>query len=303
MVKIQLFVATYNRPQLVLNAINSALNQNFDSFEIIVSDNSTNDETEQLINQIDDKRLLYRRRKPSMPVIDHLNVILKEVTSDFFLIFHDDDVMHFDMLEALYNKIIESDDIVAVGANAMIIKDGRLQNKLFYNRLRSDLTISESEQMIFAYLKSTFVPFSSYLYRQKVAKELRFNPDHGGKHCDAAFVIDLLSLGSVVFLSNPLMDYYKHEEQDSSLYNFADFKKLIDYISSKLTYNKQHPIIKKFRTQNIYGELKYNILVRDLSVSSKKYQNLIVILFKNSTFEYFPKIILITIFRTFLRIK
>ena len=47
--KIQIFIATFNRPTLVIKAINSALNQDFDSFELIISDNSTDDETESLI--------------------------------------------------------------------------------------------------------------------------------------------------------------------------------------------------------------------------------------------------------------
>jgi glycosyltransferase involved in cell wall biosynthesis len=56
MPEIQIFIATYNRPTLVVNAINSVLNQDFDSFEVIVSDNSSNDETENLISRLKNKR-------------------------------------------------------------------------------------------------------------------------------------------------------------------------------------------------------------------------------------------------------
>ena len=49
MVKIQIFIASYNRPHLVVKTIDSVLSQTFNSFNVIVSDNSTNDETESLL--------------------------------------------------------------------------------------------------------------------------------------------------------------------------------------------------------------------------------------------------------------
>ena len=41
MIDVQIFIATYNRSNLVVKAINSVLNQTFKSIELIVSDNST----------------------------------------------------------------------------------------------------------------------------------------------------------------------------------------------------------------------------------------------------------------------
>ena len=302
MVKIQLFVTTYNRPHLVLNAIQSALNQNHDSFEIIVSDNSTNDETEILVTQIDDKRLLYRRRKPSIPVIDHLNVILKEVTSDYFMIFHDDDTMHFNMLEYLYNIISKRKEIVAIGANARVVENDKFRRKNFYNSLKSDVIILNLDQIIKAYSVPGFVPFPSYLYRKEVAQKLRFNSEHGGKHCDSAFIIDLLTLGPIVFVANPLMNYNIHVNQDSGIFEFTDGLKLIKYITSLSKFQKDHRLIKRFRIQNIYGELKYLLLSENISVFSKKYKRFISLLLKYSFTEYFPKIILLTVYHKILNI-
>jgi glycosyltransferase involved in cell wall biosynthesis len=66
MPSVQIFIATYNRPLLLEAAINSTLNQDFDSFEVIISDNSTNDETEKLISRFRDNRLKYIKRRPSL---------------------------------------------------------------------------------------------------------------------------------------------------------------------------------------------------------------------------------------------
>ena len=173
---IQVFIATHNRPSLVLNAISSALNQHFDSFDVIVSDNSTNDQTEILLTQIEDKRFYYKRRRPSLPVIDHLNAILKEVTADYFMIFHDDDLMNSNMLQELYKNIISNKDIIAVGGNAKIVSPDIFPNKLMLKRENGNLIISSRDQMAHQYLiRRGIVPFPSYLYKCKVAKKLKFN--------------------------------------------------------------------------------------------------------------------------------
>src|SRR5659263_209879 len=104
---IQIFIATHNRPILVISAIQSALKQNFGSFEVIVSDNSTNEETGEVIKQFEDNRLIYKRRTPILSSSDHFNAILQDVTSDYFMIFHDDDIMYFNMLKYLFDIISE----------------------------------------------------------------------------------------------------------------------------------------------------------------------------------------------------
>lgn len=301
--KIQIFIATYNRPTLVINAINSVLNQDFDSFGLIISDNSTNDETESAISELNDKSFTYRRRKPSLSATDHFNCILQEVTSEYFMIFHDDDVMHRDMIKVLYTILAKNDDVIAVGSNANIIKNGKRENKNFNRKLNQDKKINSITEMVFAYSVPSFVPFPSYLYRKEVAQKLRINVEQGGKHADAAFIINILTFGSVVFIAKPLMDYNIHNQQDSITYDFKAFSMLIRFISKKMEYHRNNPVLKRMRIQNIYGETKFNLLNQNISFCSKRYLTLICILFKYSRFEYFCKIILITIFSQFIKFK
>ena len=294
---VQIFIATHNRPSLVLNAVHSALNQNFESFEVIVSDNSTNDETEILLAKIRDSRFHYKRRMPPLPPIEHLNAILKDVTAEYFMIFHDDDVMHPEMLTVLYKKIYDrKEEVVAIGSNAKVIKNGKLRRKNLNDKLKYDITIKNRSYLAKLYLNDFIVPFPSYLYRKKVAIELSLNPDHGGKYCDAAFIIDITSLGAIVFCAAPLMDSYKHSSQDSFTNAFTDRNKLINYIIKTTNYSKKDKDIIKYRVGNIYAELKKEILSGEIPLFYKKYFNRLVLLFKLSTLECFPKIILLTLF-------
>jgi len=127
--KIQVFILTYNRPQYVLRAVNSALNQNFDDYEVIISDNSTNDDTQKIIATLNNDKLKYKKREPSLPVIEHFNLVLSEVASDYFILFHDDDEMLPDYVSTLFETLKNNPDIVAAASNAFLISNGEKKEK------------------------------------------------------------------------------------------------------------------------------------------------------------------------------
>jgi glycosyltransferase involved in cell wall biosynthesis len=294
---IQIFIATYNRPSFVLNSVNSVLNQVHNSFEVIVSDNSTNDETEILFSHIEDNRLSYRRRRPSLPVIDHLNAILQDVTSDYFMIFHDDDVMLPNMIEELYNMIIQDENYIAVGANAFLNINGRTTNKRVFRNSNKNMILNSKDAIVKQYLtRYGIVPFPSYLYKRKVAQLLRLDQSKGGKHCDVAFIMDISNLGSVISLNKPLMVYTIHKGQDTQNHAFEQRIKLINYIARTSSFNRKNNLLTKYRVYNLYSELKEKLLKRETLIFSTRYFKIVNIIFRKLPFEYCIKILIISMY-------
>ena len=56
---VTILIPTYNRPQYLKIALESILNQTYQNFEIIISDNSPNDETESMLQSFNDSRIKY----------------------------------------------------------------------------------------------------------------------------------------------------------------------------------------------------------------------------------------------------
>jgi len=56
-IKVTIMIPTYNQSAFILNAINSALDQNYPNLEVIVGDDASTDTTSEILKTIDDSRL------------------------------------------------------------------------------------------------------------------------------------------------------------------------------------------------------------------------------------------------------
>lgn len=255
---IKIYILACNRPEYILKSIDSVMNQSYHNIEVIVSDNSTNDNVKNLLfdKYENDIRYKYIKRNPPLPTgIEHLNQILEEVDSTYFMMFHDDDVMHPNMVERMYKEMLERSDIIAIGSNANVIKYGKKQKYLFNNMQKNEIIATHSD-MLKRYLKEGIVPFPSYMYRKSKLQGLRLDYSKGHKWCDAAFIISLSQRAPILFLSEPLMDWYVHKGQDSLVNDFIGNLKLIKFYSSLDSNNSMIKYINRFRVLNICHELK-----------------------------------------------
>jgi hypothetical protein len=270
------------------------LKQSFEDYEVVVSDNSDNTETETLFSKIKAPKLKYVKRYPSVSAIDHLNLVLSEVKSEWFMMFHDDDIMLEEMLEKLNIASQQYKEAIAVGANAYIVKNGK-EKGLYFQSEEENILLSNRSEIIYRYLKEKGIaPFPSYLYKKVVADKLRLNPKYGGKFCDAAFIIDLSNLGAVVLCAQPLMNYYIHKNQDSQS-GYAQRFKLINYIIRTSNFKKGNVLVDKFRTHNLYLELKEELYKRRITVFSNKYFRVLRIIVRSLELEYIIKTIIISL--------
>ncbi|MDR1226369.1 MAG: glycosyltransferase [Prevotellaceae bacterium] len=289
---IQVFILTYNRPDLVVKSISSVLQQSYKDMEVIVSDNSTNDATEAIIQNSFSSKVKYIKRTPSVgDLIAHLNIILKEVAADFFMIFHDDDIMYPNMVETLYNKICSDSSIAAVAANARIVKGSKYTAKASFSSKTPSICINTPDELVRPYLCGSgnkIAPFPSYMYRKEVAEKIVIDPKQGGKYSDTSFLIKVAQSGKIIWVNPPLMDYYFHTTQLSYTNDFLARLRLIYFISSNTNFKLRSKELRNYRLMNVYGSWVYS-LRNGQPFSLKK--KVMLLFFKYSPFSCFPKII------------
>jgi len=98
-------IPTYNRTHRILKAIQSVLNQNFQDFEIIIIDDASKDNTEEVVQEIKDKRVRYFRNETNLERCHSRNKGIKLATGKYICFLDSDDYHLPNHLETLYNTI------------------------------------------------------------------------------------------------------------------------------------------------------------------------------------------------------
>ena len=93
-IPVSIGIPTYNRANGYLRqALESALAQDYEPLEIIVSDNCSTDDTEALVKSYNDPRIRYFRQSKNIDANDNFNFCLQKATGAYFLLLHDDDLI------------------------------------------------------------------------------------------------------------------------------------------------------------------------------------------------------------------
>lgn len=82
---------THNRLDLLRSAVETVRWQDYDEWEVVVSDNASTDDVAGYVEQIADSRVRYVRTPAFLPVTDSWNYALKAATGDYVVMLGDDD--------------------------------------------------------------------------------------------------------------------------------------------------------------------------------------------------------------------
>jgi glycosyltransferase involved in cell wall biosynthesis len=97
--RVTVFIPTFNRARLLRGAIESVLGQTFHDFQLLVSDNASEDETPKVVESFTDPRLEYVRQPQNLGLLGNHNWFLERVETDYALILPDDDLVYPELLE------------------------------------------------------------------------------------------------------------------------------------------------------------------------------------------------------------
>lgn len=91
--KITVLIPTYKRAEKLERAVESVLNQSYQDFTIIISDNASGDETESVVNGLinRDNRIEYFKQTVNIGMNENFNFLVSKVNTPFFCLLSDDD--------------------------------------------------------------------------------------------------------------------------------------------------------------------------------------------------------------------
>jgi glycosyltransferase involved in cell wall biosynthesis len=215
---LEIFVLSFNRADYLRDCLRSILNQTFTDFTVTVLDNHSDSKQniEEVVASFQDVRLRLIVNSTNIGGPANWTQAHDMASSDFMVIFHDDDCMSPRMLERqiqlfnMYPKLSQ----VSAGVNFVY----HHENMLYFNDV-DDLQYKIFETpsaLVHGYLfdKEGF-SFGSIMYRTCFAKQVRLDTARFANVADRPYVLAVTALGPFVRMSRPIYNVRVHSEQDS----------------------------------------------------------------------------------------
>jgi glycosyltransferase involved in cell wall biosynthesis len=270
-----IFILCHNRPDDARQAILSVLKQGDQEFTLIVSDNSSNDDVEHLVKR-EFPGIEYVRRLPMLPALDHFNRCISEAQSDYFCLFHDDDLMSPDFVSVMKKNMSHYPSAIAFGCNANIESFGKLAFRPSFRSFRSHELIVTPRDLAMRYFsraQSGIAPFPGYVYNRRLVAEQRI-PVDGGKYADVTWLLSLVSRGLIVWITRPLMTYRMHASNDGNVESMRDRLRFLRYLKQNIT-EIGEGVVQDYRCSFIYKKISkaddnYHLKRRKIAVSFLK---------------------------------
>lgn len=105
--KISVIIPTYNREKYIIESLISVLKQSYHNLEIIVIDVFSTDNTEFLISQFKDDRIIYIKLKENKGANFARNLGIEMATGNYITFQDSDDIYHLDKIEKQFRNIIK----------------------------------------------------------------------------------------------------------------------------------------------------------------------------------------------------
>jgi glycosyltransferase involved in cell wall biosynthesis len=114
---------TYNRPKLLRRTIESCLAQTCQDFEIIITDNSTNDDSAQMVAKIQDPRIRYFSNNGNIGSLENYKKAVSMARGKYVQILADDDLLKPKFLELMVDAFEKNPTVGVVMAPIDLIDE------------------------------------------------------------------------------------------------------------------------------------------------------------------------------------
>ena len=298
MEKIDILLATYNGEKFVKEQIESILNQTYENFNLIISDDASTDNTLNILEEYEkkDTRIKVFKKEKNKGLIDNFEFLLKNVTSDYFMFSDQDDIWKKDKIEKSINKLKEESlglvytDLEIVDEKLNVIYPSYWKYKQIYKKI---IKYNNFEAL---YLNN-FVTGCTILAKSKYIKDILPLPRNSKFVLHDYWTALIISAkDKISYVEEPTIQYRQHKNnrvgssrKSDQLENFEDLRNL--FIKVKIEHFEVFKEnIEKIKTKEISKytneALKYFENLKKVKYINLKNWNLFFILYKYEEFSY-----------------
>lgn len=256
-------LSTYKRGNILKNTLESIQKQNFDDYEVIVSDNDIAESGRSVVNEMNDPRFKYFANEENLGMKPSFNKSLQRSSGEFIVMMADDDPVYFDMASTLVHLAMQYPGYgMYMGGCDFFCTDAAIA-KLYKLNIGTNSCLSNQHDLnyIKAYSADEFLLhffpfkiFSHYLWstcivRKSILIEKGGVPDYGTPFLgDYAYLPIMASHSGCVVINKSLGQQTIHSEnfgrnQNEQIITAA--KNYPVYVGERLNHLPSWPLIEK----------------------------------------------------------
>jgi glycosyltransferase involved in cell wall biosynthesis len=161
---------TYNRASTLRRAIESALAQDYQNIELVISDNASTDETQAICQEVAarDQRVRYLRQQRNQGATVNFREVLKQSRGEFFMWLSDDDWMDDSYVSQCLSVLLAQPDLGLVCGREKYYENG----EFVFESTRINLLQDTGAERVRAYYEQVSMNGTIYglMRREQIAK-------------------------------------------------------------------------------------------------------------------------------------
>lgn len=252
--KLTVFIPTFNRSHLLEKSIKSVLEQSYKNYSIIVIDNASTDRTESVVHSFKSDKIQYLKNDKNIGPIGNFNRAIELAETEYFLIFHDDDIMKPEFLYREIEILNQFSDVVVVASNIELMNDNETFIAAKALNINKDTIFNQYEYFYNFFDKDIYLPCPTVMFRTDFIKKNKLKFEEKVGACADAYLWNEINTYQV------------------KIYLISD--SLVRYRTQTVDNIQMHPFIgKNYRNQFLL--FKYSYLLA-LKKNRDKTKNLII---------------------------
>lgn len=201
---VSVIMPTYNRKNIIQNAIKSVLNQSYQNFELIIIDDGSNDGTISLLKSINDNRIKILYNAENMGCSYSRNIGLKNAKGDIIMYLDSDNEWDSEYIKTMIGAFVELPDADALYSGQYLYKN--FDSKPYAVRFAS-------------YNKSllhnhNFIDLNCFCHKRHVLNEISGFDESMMRLIDWDFILKISNMFKMYSVPVILSKYYNHDAKD-----------------------------------------------------------------------------------------
>ena len=246
--KLSIFIPTYNRCNLLKDTLNSLVHEVHKyNIPIIISDNNSTDDTENMVNEFKNKytNIFYSKNKKNVGLDKNMLLALKLVKTEYCFMLGDDDLL----IEGGFEKVMKM--LAIANFNLILLTEMSRESKRKSIELETDMILNYCRTFFDGYWDK--MPFGSIIINLELAKSVDVSKFIGTSHAYSGLIWEYLAKNeleggsiNVLIMSDSIV--YRGESEKTYKHKLSE----LYFLEIPRWFQKLHPIYNAEKAMRYY---------------------------------------------------